>query len=417
MRRDPSRTLLTWLEEREAEIVALLERLVRAESPSTDPAAQRAAFSILAEELDALGYVVRPVRGFGAGDHLYARPRSRRRGVPYQLVVGHMDTVWPLGTLARMPVRREGDTLFGPGTHDMKGGLVQLVFALRALRELRISVPVTPVVVVNTDEEIGSASSGRVIRELARGAERAFVLEAGEGGRGRLKIARKGAGRFELSVRGRASHVGTSFEEGISAILELSNQIPRLFALNDPKRGITVNVGTVDGGLLPNVVAPEACASVGVRVPTIEAAADVERAIRALRPTIEGSSLEVTGGMGRPPMEPTTRNRRLLTTAQRLGRELGLNLEDAGLAGGASDANTTSLYTATLDGIGPVGDGGHAADEHVDISSIAVRAALLALLLLEPASDRSGLRPGRPSRAADGNGTSATLMAARLRAA
>ena len=405
---DRARTVLAWLEEREPEMIALLERLVRAESPSTEPAAQQAPFSILAEELAGLGYAVRRVRGFDSGDHLYARPRSRRRGAPYQLVVGHMDTVWPLGTLERMPLRREGNALFGPGTHDMKAGLVQLVFALRALCELELSTPVMPVVLVNSDEETGSDSSGRVIAALARGAERAFVLEAGEGRGGRLKIARKGVGRFGLTVRGRASHVGTSFEEGVSAILELSNQVPRLFALNDPKRGITVNVGTVDGGLLPNVVAPEARASVGIRVPTAAAEAQVERAIRALQPTLAGSSLEVAGEMGRPPMEPTPRNRQLLATAQRLGRTLGLTLEDAGLVGGASDANTTSLYTATLDGLGPVGDGGHAADEHVDISSIGPRAALLALLLLEPASEPArlpsrGRRPRMLAAAAETN--------------
>jgi glutamate carboxypeptidase len=377
--------LLTWLRGREQEMVELLERLVLAESPSQDPAAQRAPFSILAEELDRVGFAVRRIPGFDTGDHLYARPRARRRGAPFQLIVGHMDTVWPLGTVERMPLRREGDVLFGPGTHDMKAGLAQLVFALQALQAFELTPAVTPVAVVNSDEEIGSKSSQRVIRELARRAERAFVLEGGEQDQNRLKIARKGAGRFRISVRGRASHVGTSFEEGVSAILELSHQVQLLFALNDPERGITVNVGTVDGGLLPNVVAPEASASIGVRVPTAAAAAEVERAIRGLRPVLKGTSLEIEGRGGRPPMEPTRRNRQLLVTAQRLGMLLDLELEDAGLAGGASDANTTSLYTATLDGLGPAGDGGHAPDEHVSISSIAERAALLALLLLEPA--------------------------------
>ncbi|HZD88235.1 MAG TPA: M20 family metallopeptidase [Gaiellaceae bacterium] len=382
--------LRTWLAEREPEMVALLERLVRAESPSTDPAAQRAPFAILAAELTTLDYAVRRIRGFGSGDHLYARPRSREHGAPFQLVVGHMDTVWPLGTLERMPLRRDDGVLFGPGTHDMKAGLVQLVFALRALRGLGLRPDVTPVVLVNSDEEIGSTSSERVLRRLGRGAERAFVLEAGEGTRGRLKIARKGVGRFELIVRGRAAHVGTSFEAGVSAILELSNQVPRLFALNDPEHGITVNVGTIDGGLRPNVVAPEARASIGIRVPTVAAEAALERAIHALRPTLAGTSLEVDGGMGRPPMDATHRNQQLLETAQRLGQSLGLELEDAGIAGGASDANTASLYTATLDGLGPIGDGGHAADEHIDVASIPMRAALLALLLLEPAARRDG---------------------------
>jgi glutamate carboxypeptidase len=411
--------LRAWLEKREPEMVELLEQLVRAESPSADPAAQQAPFTILAGELAALDYTVRRIRGFDTGDHLYARPRSRGRGAAFQLVVGHMDTVWPLGTLEGMPVRRDGDLLFGPGTYDMKAGLVQLVFALRALRELGLAPAVTPVVVLNSDEETGSKSSERVIRRLGRGAERAFVLEAGEGNQGRLKISRKGIGRFQLTVHGRAAHVGTSFEEGASAILELSNLVPRLFALNDPKRGITVNVGTVDGGLLPNVVAPEARASVGVRVPTAAAEAEVERAIRALRPTLSGTSLEVTGGMGRPPMDATSRNQRLLATAQRLGRELGLELGDAGLVGGGSDANTTSLYTATLDGLGPIGEGGHAADEHVSIESIPARAALLALLLLEPAREpvrltqrRRAPEPRLLVAGSDNNKTSAELAGA-----
>ena len=384
MARVTAQALLAWLREREPEIVELLDRLVRAESPSTDARAQEGPFAILAEELNTLGYSVRRVRGFGTGDHLYARPRIRSRGAPFQLVIGHMDTVWPLGTLEQMPVRRRNGTFFGPGTHDMKGGLAQLVYALRALQRFDLEPDVTPIVVVNSDEEIGSPSSSRLIKALARGAERAFVLEAGEGSAGRLKIARKGAGRFQVTVHGRASHAGTSFEEGVSAILELSHQIERLFALNDRKRGITVNVGTVDGGLRSNVVAPEASATVGVRVPNAATAAEVEREIRGLSPTVEGSSLVVTGGIARPPMEPTARNRRLLAAAQRLGAELGLELDDAGLAGGGSDANTTSLFTATLDGLGPVGDGSHAADEHVAVPTITKRAALLALLLLEP---------------------------------
>lgn len=377
-------TLLAWLRDHEQELVSLLERLVSAESPSVDAAAQRGAFAALADEFTRAGYDVRRVRGTGVGDHLYARPSSRRRRAPYQLVVGHMDTVWPLGTLEWMPLRRDGDTLFGPGTYDMKAGLAQLAFALHALQACHLPPTVTPVVVVNTDEEIGSDDSERLIRMLARNAERAFVLEGGEGPDGRLKIARKGVGRYRLTVHGRAAHAGTSFEHGVSAILELSHQVQRLFQLNDPECGITVNVGTVDGGLRPNVVAPEATAEIGVRVPSERAARRLDRAIRGLRPVAPDSSLEIAGGIGRPPMEATAGNHELLTRAQRLGSSLGIALDDAGLVGGGSDANTTSLYTPTLDGLGPVGDGGHAADEHVSISSITERAALLALLLLEP---------------------------------
>jgi glutamate carboxypeptidase len=384
MTRPPGSTLLTWLASQEAETVALLDRLVVAESPSTDAGAQEGPFGILAAELARLDYAVRHIRGWDAGDHLYARPPRRRRHVPVQLVVGHMDTVWPVGTLLQMPLRHEGDVVFGPGTYDMKAGLVALVAALRALRAFDLSPAVTPVVFVNSDEEVGSRSSQRLLLPLARAAARAFVLEGAEGREGRLKIARKGIGDFTITVHGRASHAGTSFEQGASAILELSHQVQRLFAMNDPRRGITVNVGMIDGGLRPNVVAPEASAVVSVRIPTEASGGEVEQAIRGLRPVLPGTVIEVTGGIDCPPMEATPRNRQLLATAQRLGREIGLDLEDAGLAGGTSDANLISLHTATLDGLGPSGDGDHSVDEHVSIGSIEERAALLALLLLEP---------------------------------
>ena len=374
-----------WLEERRPEMVRLLERLVEAESPSLDPEAQRKPFAILASELERIDYLVRPVRDGVAGDHLYARPRRRPKGAPRQLLIGHMDTVWPIGTLAEMPLHTEGELLYGPGTADMKGGLVEIVFALRALHELGLEPPAVPVVVMNTDEEVGSNGSTPIIRRLAHGARRAFVLESGEGADGRLKIARKGLGQFTLTVRGRSAHAGADFEHGVSAILELSHQVERLFALNDPAHGLTVNVGTIDGGLRPNVVAPVAHAIVDVRAPTAAAGRAFERRLRAFRPVLEGCTLEITGGFRRPPMEPAPRNRALLAAAKRLGSELGYPVEDAGLVGGGSDANTSSLETATLDGLGPIGEGSHAADEHVDLGRLAERTALLALLLLEPA--------------------------------
>jgi len=365
-------------------MVDLLRRLVEAESPTHDAASQRGPFRILGTELERAGFRVRRVRGHGTGDHLYAVPSDRPRGQPRQLVIGHMDTVWPLSTLETMPVQERDGMLYGPGTADMKGGLVLIAFALRALHELGLRPEVTPVVLVNTDEEIGSPDSVRLLRLLARGAERAFVLECGEGPEGRLKIARKGLARFTVTVRGRPSHAGADFEHGISAILELSHVVQQLFALNDPERGITVNVGTIDGGLRPNVVAPAAQAVVDVRVPTAADAVEVEAAIRKLRPTLEGAVLEVSGSFARPPMEAHPRNRALLAAAMRLARQLDLSVGDAGLVGGGSDANTTSLFTGTLDGLGPVGEGSHAVDERVDLAFLPSRSALLALLLLEP---------------------------------
>jgi glutamate carboxypeptidase len=401
-----SEALLGWARGREREMVDLLLELARAESPSLDPESQQEPFRILASELERINYAVRPVRGGTTGDHLYARPSDRVRGRPWQLLIGHMDTVWPIGTLRDMPLREEDGVLFGPGVADMKGGLVEIVFALRALDELDLRPSVTPVVIVNSDEEIGSRDSTRLICALARRAERAFVLEAGEGVDGRLKIARKGGGNFVVQVRGRSSHAGADFERGISAILELSHQVQKLFALNDPARGITVNVGTIDGGLRPNVIAPAASAIVDVRVPTASAALEVEQAIRGLEPVLEGATLEVHGAFRRPPMEPHAENRALLSTAQRLGRELGISIEDAGLVGGGSDANTTSLFTGTLDGLGPIGAGSHASDEQIDITHLAERTALLASLVLEPPADRRPVPTELPAaiyeRALDG---------------
>ena len=378
--------ILDWLRAREGAMVELLERLARAESPSREPDALAASFGILAAELERIEFLVRAAGGGGGAPHLYARPRVRPPGAPRQLVVGHMDTVWPVGTIEKMPVRRNDGRLFGPGVADMKAGLVQAVFALASLRALELAPAVTPVVFVNADEEISSPDSTRLIRLLARSATRAFVLEAAEGRGGSLKIARKGLGRFTVTARGRAAHAGADFEHGTSAILELSNQIQRLFALNDPERGVTVNVGTVDGGVGPNVVAAEATAVVDVRAPTAEEAARLQEKILGLQPTLEGSQVIAEGEFRRPPMEPDDDNRRLLDTAARLGQEVGVEVDDAGLVGGASDANTTSLFTPTLDGLGPVGGGAHAEDEHVVVRRMPERAALLALLLLEPAS-------------------------------
>jgi glutamate carboxypeptidase len=252
------------------------------------------------------------------------------------------------------------------------------------LHELGLSPSLAPVVFVNSDEEIGSVDSKRHIRTLARGAARALVLEPPASPGGALKTGRKGVSRFEVSITGRAAHAGTSPQEGVSAILELSHVVQRLFALSDAKAGVTVNVGTIDGGLRANVIAPEASALVDVRAPTEAAAARVAQAIHSLTPSRPGTTLTVRSDFGRPPMPPNARNRTLFRRAQRVAAGLGLRVEESPLVGGASDANFTSELTATLDGLGALGDGAHARDEHVVVSALPQRAALLALLLLEP---------------------------------
>ncbi len=364
-------------------MVDLLRRLAEIESPTDDPGSQARVQEVVAGRLRAAGFRTRRLPGRDTGGHLFARPGGS--GCPYQLLLGHSDTVWPPGTLETMPVEREDGRLKGPGVFDMKAGLVQMVFALETLEALGPEPEVTPAVLVNSDEEVGSPESERWVRRLARGADRALVLEPALGPRGHLKTARRGTGRFEIRVVGRGSHAGLDPGEGASAIQELSHVIQALHALTDAGSGVHVNVGEVSGGVRPNVVAPAARARIDVRVPSRRRAREVEEAIRSLEARTPGTRLEIEGAMTREPMERTDRNRRLWEAARRLGDLLELELEE-GTSGGASDANLTSRLTATLDGLGPVGGGAHADDEHVVIDEMPRRAALLALLLALPPS-------------------------------
>jgi len=386
MRDQEINQILGYLEGRRGAMVDLLERLALAESPSDDRAAVATVLAMLAAELEESGMTVRRYRGRVSGGLLFARPRERARHVPLQMLVGHCDTVWPLATVREMPVRVEGETLFGPGVFDMKGGLVQMVSALRCLRELGFRPPARSVVVINSDEEIGSPDSTPLIRRLARRSARALILEPAFGRSGKLKTARKASGGYTITVKGRAAHAGINPEEGASAILEMSYQVQRLFALNDAARGITVNVGTIDGGLRSNVIAAQVRASVDVRVRTRADAALVEAAIRGLRPVNPSTTIQIEGGIDQAPMEPLPRNQALWRLAQTLGRRLGLDLDQAEV-GGSSDGNTTSQYTATLDGLGAVGEGAHAAHEQARIPQMVERCALLVLLLMAPILD------------------------------
>ena len=258
-----------------------------------------------------------------------------------------------------------------------------MIFALEAIREFSPEPAVQPIVFINSDEEIGSRESTRYVRALARRVDRTLVLEPSLGISGLIKTARKGVGRFTVTVTGKAAHAGLDPTAGASAILELSHVIQKLFALNDPANGVSVNVGVIDGGVRANVVAPESSAVVDVRVETHADAERIEHAIHGLTAETPGVEVMIDGRIGRPPMERTPANRQLWNVAVDLGKRLGLELEE-GTAGGGSDGNTTSQYAATLDGLGAVGDGAHAAHEHIDVSLLPMRCALLALLLMAP---------------------------------
>jgi glutamate carboxypeptidase len=381
--REEARRTLAHIRGMRDDFVSFLTALCWVESPTDHPETQNGVHDLLGPAFEQVDYDVRIIRGRVSGDHLLAMPRRRVRGAPFQLLVGHTDTVWPLTTLQRMPMEVSEGRLHGPGTLDMKGGLTQIVFALRALRDLDQLPQVTPVVFINSDEEVGSPDSKTYVERLARRAKRALILEPSLGPSGRIKTARKGVGRFEVTLTGRASHAGLDPESGASAILELSHVIQSMNAMNDPELGTTVNVGLVDGGTRPNVVAAHATATVDVRVATAEEGVRFEKAINALRPVTAGVTLKVTGGIEVAPLERTPRNRSLWKAAIGAGEDLGFRLEEA-VAGGGSDGNTTSQFTATLDGLGCVGDGAHADHEHIVIDPSVDRCALLARLLLAP---------------------------------
>jgi len=377
------RRVLATAERQQPRATTFLQRLASVETPSDEPSTQRDALDMIASAAQAAGMRCRRFQGRHSGGTLIARWPATP-GTPLQLLIGHCDTVWPVGTLETMPVRIDGTIMRGPGVFDMKGGITQMLFALALLRELDLEPPVRPVMLINSDEEIGTRDTHGTLRRMAALADRAFVLEPSLAPDGRLKTARKGVAQYQITVHGKAAHAGLNPEEGISAILELSYVVQQLHALNDPASGVTVNVGTIDGGTRPNVVAPTSTAQVDVRIPGHEEARRIDAAVRGLRPTREGVRLEIDRTEGRAPMEFTSGGRRLWQAASRIATAMEFEL-DHGRAGGGSDGNITSQFTPTLDGLGAVGDGAHSAHEHVDLRHMPQRTALLAGLLLEPA--------------------------------
>ncbi len=368
-------------EARKEEMVSFIMELARMESPSDRPETQKPVQDFLAGVLEELAFRVRRVPGRATGGCLLAIPQDRRNGGPAQLLLGHCDTVWPVGTLDTMPLVREGDRLRGPGVFDMKGGLTQIVMALRILRELGLEPEVAPVVLINSDEEIGSPESKKLIRLLSRRVVRVFLPEPGMGEEGVVKTVRKGWSQYRLEVKGKAAHAGLDPTGGASAILELSHLIQALHGMTELERGVTVNVGVISGGTRTNVIAPSAVAEIDVRVLRQEDALEIRDRIMGLKTRVPGTSLAVHSQGAVPPLEKNDRNRALWEAAREAALDLGLELQE-GVAGGGSDGNTTSQFTATLDGIGAVGDGAHAAHEFLYLDRHVERCALLARFLL-----------------------------------
>jgi glutamate carboxypeptidase len=383
--------IYNYLGEHQNAMIALLKRLVLAESPSDVPETQALPMAIIWEFLSELDYQIHITPGKQSGGYLTAMPKLATSEAS-QMLIGHCDTVWPVGSLKTMPIDIGDNKMTGPGVYDMKAGLVQMLFTLQAIHDLRLTPSVAPFVLVNSDEEIGSRESRHKIVRLAPKMDRVFVLEPALGMSGKLKTARKGVGRFSVIVTGRAAHAGLDPDKGVSAIWEMANVIQRLQALNEREAGVTVNVGLVNGGLGSNVIAPEATASVDVRVPTLSDAHRIKQVIEAIEPVLDGTTVTITGDFGRMPLERTPANRQLWHLAQEAAAQIGVSIEE-GMAGGGSDGNLTSPFTATLDGMGAVGDGAHAAHEFIYLDKLSERGAILGNLLLHPALRRADSVP------------------------
>jgi len=382
-----------YLENNRHDMFKFLKDMVAIESPSNNKKALENIIKFIEAKLKALGFYTIHVIGKKGGGYLYARPINREKNSPSQLLLGHCDTVWDLGTLDTMPITQSNDRLKGPGVYDMKAGLTEIVFALSAAKELNLNVSATPIVLINSDEEVGSHESTSAIKRLSKIVNRAFILEPPLGIEGKLKTERKGIGRFTVTIKGKSAHAGLDPEKGVNAIVELAHQVQKLHAMNNFDKGITVNVGLIEGGNSANVVAASSNAVIDVRVYNQKDGDYITKKIHQLKPLLDDVELVIKGKIGRQPMEKTSRNRELWKLAQANAKLIGLSLEEAS-AGGGSDGNTTSLYTATLDGLGTTGNGAHAKHEFIYADKLIERTALLTLLLLEnPTSNKEKSEP------------------------
>jgi len=374
--------LLRGLKSRENEIVRLLGEFVRCESPSHEKAAVDRMGRLVASEWKRRGARVQLLQQKQAGNHVRAEVwLGEGRPAGQVLVLGHLDTVYPLGTLAKMPFRIANRRAWGPGTFDMKAGLVLALFAVDALRAAGVQPRKRFVFLWNSDEEIGSQSSRGEIEREAKRSDAVLVLEPAYGRDGCLKTARKGVGTAELIVAGRAAHAGIDPSAGINAVHELALQIAHLMKMNEPRRGITVQTTVVAGGTASNVVPEHARAKIDIRYSHLVDAPKIDRRLQRLRPILKGAKIEMLGGVNRPPLERTPGVIKLFHHARDLMREVKLPLDEAWTGGGSDGNFTSALGVPTLDGLGAIGNGAHSIDEHVLIRSLPERAALLAGLL------------------------------------
>jgi glutamate carboxypeptidase len=386
--RSEAQRRLAYFSGRRDEIVSTIRELVEIESPSDNKAAADRLAELIAGKFSRLGGEIRFHRAQHFGNHVQVN-FGGKSSKPV-LLLGHYDTVYPVGTLASMACRAAGNKLTGPGVLDMKSGIALMLHAIAALqdwpkeewsRESRGWLPRPVTVLLVSDEEVGSGSSRRITEALAKRAAAVFVLEPSYGPQGAVKTARKGVGDYTVKVTGKASHAGLDFQKGVNAIRELARQIEKISGFTDLKKGLTVNVGIVSGGTRTNVVPADAAAQIDVRIARLKDAAGIDKKMRHLRPFNSRCKIDIAGGINRPPMERTAGVATLYAQARAIARDLGWKLGEAAVGGGSDGNFTSGLGIPTLDGLGGVGDGAHAQHEHILISELPRRAALIAGLI------------------------------------
>lgn len=368
---------LRYFEEKRQAMVQTIREFVEVESPSDNKVAADCMGALLGAAFEALGGRPRVHRAEDYADNLqidFPGPRDRKP----VLLLGHFDTVYPLGTLTKMPCRIDGDRLHGPGVLDMKSGIALMLYAIQALRAWHGALPRPVTVFLVSDEEVGSSSSRRTTEALARSSAAVLVLEPAAGFRGAVKTARKGVGEYTLTVKGVAAHAGLDPRKGHSAVVELARQITRIAQLNDLQNGITVNPGVIRGGTRTNVIAAEAVVEIDARIKRAQQAKGLDRKMRSLKPFDKHCRLVMEGGINRLPMERNAGVAALYKKAKKIAQQLDWSLEEAAVGGGSDGNFTAGIGIPTLDGMGAVGDGAHAVHEHILISELPRRALLLA---------------------------------------
>jgi glutamate carboxypeptidase len=367
----------TFLKQKESEMLELLERLVNIDSGSYVKKGIDKVGELLKKEYENLGLQVEVHHQDNFGDNITIRhPESEEASI---IIVAHMDTVFPDGTAVIRPFSRDDKKAYGPGVIDMKASQVSVLYAIKALIESGDESYKNVHIVLNGDEEIGSESSRELIKGVAQGKKYALIVEPGRAD-GSVVSQRKGGGRFSMTIKGKGAHSGVEPEKGRSAIEELARKIVKLHALNNYEEGLTVNVGLVEGGTSVNTVAPIAVGHIDVRVVTMEQAEQVSKAIRDIcsTPDVEGTTIELSGGVTRPPMFPNEKSQQLLDIIKEVGKEIGVDVRDTKTGGGSDGNFTAAMGVATIDGLGPVGGNAHSDQEYLDIDTFVERTLLLA---------------------------------------